>query len=212
MVEGAMNAAAEPVIEFSAYGGRMMREGNRSPAAAPQGLYPCAGHDAVQHPRWLALSVESDAQWRALAAFLGDPAWTRDPALATHAGRRAAHDAVDAELRPFFAARERDETIEALVAAGIPAAPVFDPRASHAHPQMAARGFHEVVDHAEVGPQETPGVPFRYASVERWLRRPAPALGEHNREILSEILGLSEAEIETLAEAKVIGDHPEGIP
>jgi len=210
MVEGALNAAAEAVIEFTAYGGRMQREGNRSPAAAPQGLYPCAGHDTVRRPRWLALSVENDAQWRALREALGDPAWARAGDLGDREGRRTAHDRIDAELRPWFAERERDATVEALVAAGVPAAPVFDPRDTHTHPQLAARGYYEELRHAEVGVQATPGVPFRYGSVERWLRRPAPMLGEHNHEILTE-LGLSRAEIESLAESKVIGRHPEGL-
>ena len=211
MVEGALNAAAELAIEFSAYGGRLTREGNRSPAAAPQGLYPCAGHDPVASPRWLALSVETDGQWRALRALLGDPDWARDADLVDREGRRAAHDRIDAALRPWFAARERDDAVAELVAAGIPAAPVADPRASHAHPQLVARGFHETLDHPEVGPQATPGAPFRYASVERWLRRPAPLLGQHNHEVLTELLGLSDAEIAALAAAKVIGDHPEGL-
>jgi len=210
MVEGALNAAAEASIEFSAYGGRLAREGNRSPAAAPQGLYPCEGHDAAMTPRWLALSVANDEQWRALVALLGEPAWARDPALADHAGRRAAHDRIDAELRPWFAAREREATVEALVAAGVPAGPVFDPRDTHRHPQLVARGYYEEIDHPIVGPQHTPTVPFRYTSVDRWLRRPAPTVGEHNRELLTE-LGLSDAEIDALAEAKVIGTHPEGL-
>jgi crotonobetainyl-CoA:carnitine CoA-transferase CaiB-like acyl-CoA transferase len=210
MVEGALNAAAEVAIEFSAYGGRLVREGNRSPAAAPQGLYPCVGHDAAASPRWLALSVESDEQWLALRALLGDPDWARDPDLAHRAGRRAAHDTIDAELRPWFAARERDDAIAALVEAGVPAGAVADPRTSSAHPQLSARGFHETIDHPEVGEQATPGLPFRYASVERWLRRPAPTLGQHNHEILSE-LGLTDEEIAALAAAKVIGDHPEGL-
>jgi len=210
MVEGALNAAAESVIEWTAYGGRLGREGNRSPEAAPQGLYPCAGHDATTTPRWLALSVASDAQWRALVGVLGAPTWARDPALATRAGRRAAQDRIDAEIRPWAAARERDAAVETLVAAGVPAAPVVDPRDTHTHPQLVARGYYEAVDHPEVGVQETPGLPFRYASVERWLRRPAPTLGEHNHEILTG-LGLSEAEIRELAESKVIGTHPEGL-
>jgi crotonobetainyl-CoA:carnitine CoA-transferase CaiB-like acyl-CoA transferase len=211
MVEGALNAAAELAIEFSAYGGRMAREGNRSPAAAPQGLYPCAGHDPVASPRWLALSVETDEQWLALRALLGDPDWACDAELATRAGRRAEHDRIDAGLRPWFAGHERDAAVEELVAAGIPAAPVADPRASYVHPQLVARGFHERLEHPEVGPQATPGPPFRYASVERWLHRPAPTLGQHNHEILSQLLGLSDAEIAALAAAKVIGEHPEGL-
>ena len=209
MVEGALNAAAETLIEFTAHGARLEREGNRSPTAAPQGLYPCRGHDPVTDPRWLALSVASDAQWDALRRVLGRPAWAEDAALASHAGRRAAHDRIDAALRPWFAEREREECLDELLAAGVPAAPVRDPRAAHAHPQLAARGFFEEVAHPVVGTHATPTVPFRYASVARWLHAAAPALGQHNREVLAE-LGLDAGEIDALAAAGVIGERPVG--
>ena len=61
MVEAALNAAAEMVLEHGAYGTHLARDGNRGPVGAPQNLYACRGDD-----RWLALAVTSDAQWRAL--------------------------------------------------------------------------------------------------------------------------------------------------
>jgi crotonobetainyl-CoA:carnitine CoA-transferase CaiB-like acyl-CoA transferase len=200
MVEGALNAAAEQLVEWTAYGRLMQRDGNRGPEAAPQGLHACRGH-SPETPRWLALSVPSDAQWRALRRWLGDPEWAADPALATHAGRRAAHDAIDRELRAAFAGREREAAVAELVAAGVPAGAVLDPRAAHAHPQLAARGFFEEVAHPVVGRHATPTLPFRFASVSRWIRSPAPTLGQHTREGLGSLLGLS---------ARVIGERPEG--
>lgn len=205
MVEGALNAAAEQVIEHSAYGQLLRRDGNRSPGAAPQGLYRCRGVE-----QWLALSVASDAQWVALRDVLGQPAWAADPSLDTHAGRRAAHDRLDVELRRWAAERECDAAIELLIAAGVPAARVVDPRATSAHPQMAARGFFEPCAHPAVGTHWMPTVPFRYASVAHWLRRPAPVLGEHNGEILREMLGLDEVAIAELTAAGVIGTRPKG--
>jgi crotonobetainyl-CoA:carnitine CoA-transferase CaiB-like acyl-CoA transferase len=210
MVEGALNAAAEQQIEYTAYGHVMQRQGNRAPEAAPQGLYACAGHELGGRERWLALSVASDAQWGALRSWLGSPAWAADPALATHAGRRARHDAIDAHLRELFAERERDAAVEELAAAGVPAGAVRDPRDASRHPQLAARGFFEEVAHPEVGTHATPTVPFRYASVRRWIRRPAPTLGQHGREVLGSLLGLSDAELDELARARVIGERPEG--
>jgi crotonobetainyl-CoA:carnitine CoA-transferase CaiB-like acyl-CoA transferase len=210
MVEGALNAAAEQLVEYTAYGERMEREGNRCPGAAPQGLYPCAGHDPVASPRWLALSVADDEQWHALVGALGDPAWARDPALAGLAGRRARHDAIDAELRPWFAARERDATLETLVRAGVAAAPLADPRGCSAHPQMQARGFYEELDHPVVGRHPVPTVPFRYAGVERWLRGPAPTLGQHNRAVLCGIAGLAEDEVDAMEAQGVLGTRPDG--
>ncbi|MBW2418509.1 MAG: CoA transferase [Deltaproteobacteria bacterium] len=208
MVEGALNAAAEQLIEFTAYGALMQRDGNRCPEAAPQGLYPCRGSEPGRE-RWLALSVASDAHWAALQRVMGHPGWARDAAYASLAGRRAAHDAIDAGLRPWIAERERDALIAELVAAGVPAGQVWNPRESSLHPQIAARGFYEEVRHPVAGVQPIPSVPFRYASVERWVRSPAPTLGQHNREVLQE-LGIPDPEIEALAAEGVIGQRPEG--
>jgi len=209
MLEAALNATAEQVIEWTAYGRLMERMGNRSPETAPQGLYPCRGHDPQQSPRWLALSVASEAQWQALVRWLGRPSWATAVA-ADLASRRARQDDLDAKLRDVFADRERDACVAQLIAAGVPAASITDPRSLCEHPQLVARGFFEPVAHPVVGCQPTMGAPFRYASVERWLTRAAPVVGEHNAEILRE-LGLRDAEIAELAAAGVIGDRPIGV-
>jgi len=210
MVEGALNAAAEQVLESTAYGQLLERDGNRCRHAAPQGLYPCAGSVTGQE-KWLALSVESYAQWRSLAAVVGRPDWATDSSLATRAGRRAAHDAIDEVLRAFCGGRERRQLVDVLIAAGVPAAAVNDAKSIHVHPQMVARGFFESPQHPVVGAVSLPTVPFRFASVDRWLRAPAPLLGQHNREILQGWLGLSDAEIQTLADDGIIGDRPAGV-
>ena len=61
MVEVGLNVAAELVIERTGHGSLMKRQGNRSPEAAPQGVYRCSGPD-----RWVAVAVVTDQQWRAL--------------------------------------------------------------------------------------------------------------------------------------------------
>jgi crotonobetainyl-CoA:carnitine CoA-transferase CaiB-like acyl-CoA transferase len=87
---------------------------------------------------------------------------------------------------------------------------MVDARLSGDHPQLVARGFAESAHHPVAGDLPIPTVPFRYASVEHWTRRPAPLLGEHNEEILAE-LGYSAEAIAALREAEVIGEHPKGL-
>jgi crotonobetainyl-CoA:carnitine CoA-transferase CaiB-like acyl-CoA transferase len=209
MLEAALNVTAEQVIEYTGHDFLMERQGNRSPEAAPQGLYACKGHHVSESPQWLALSVASDAQWTALVEWLGRPDWALR-AGTDLASRRQHQDALDEGLRGVFSQRDRDACVAELIEAGVPAAPVVDPRTLALHPQFAARGFLEEIDHPVVGPQETMGAPFRYASVDRWLRRAAPVLGQHNTEILRE-LGYEAEQIEALAAEKVIGDWPEGV-
>ena len=170
---------------------------------------PCRDHHPSDNPQWLALSITDENQWRALVDWLGDPPWAQ--AIGAHlAERRAQHDAIDERLREVFAGRELSAALEELLAAGVPAAAIADPRALTHHPQLAARGFLEEIDHPVVGRQSTMGAPFRFASVDRWLRRPAPTLGQHNHEILGE-LGYASDEIKKLETEKVIGHWPEGV-
>jgi crotonobetainyl-CoA:carnitine CoA-transferase CaiB-like acyl-CoA transferase len=205
MVEAALNAAAEQVIEHSVSGIVLGRNGNRGPGAAPQGLYPCAGSD-----RWLALAVADDTHWDALRAVLGEPAWADDPRLRTAGGRRATHDLIDDELRSWTKDRDADELAELLARAGVPAGVVIPAREVVDNPQIRHRGLFEPERHPLTGDHELPTLPFRFSRVPAWLRRPSPSLGEHNHEVLTE-LGLSPDEIAALGERGVIGDRPVGL-
>ena len=205
MVEGALNAAAEIAIEWSAYGVELERSGNRGPEGAPQNVYACRGDE-----NWLALTVTSDAQWSALCDELGSPDWTHDAELATAARRRAKHDLIDEKLAAWAMAQDVDELALRLLARGIPAAALADARTTSTHPQLAARRFFEQVDHPVVGTHPITGPPFRYATVERWHRTPSPTMGQHNREVLGE-LGLGESEIDQLEADGVIGTRPTGL-
>ena len=211
MVESALNVAAEQVIEWSAYGNLMQRDGNRSPLAAPQGLYPCADGEPGAE-KWLALSVVTDAQWRALRAALGAPDWAMDSSFETRAGRQKAHDAIDERLGDWTRKRERAELVAELRGLGIPASEVANQcKLLESNPQFRARGYFETPEHPVVGSMPLPSLPFRYASIDRWLRTPAATLGQHNEAVLSGILGLSPQELRDLEADGVIGTRPEGL-
>jgi len=211
MVESALNIAAEQVVEWSAYGNLMQRDGNRSALAAPQGLYPCAdGQPGAES--WLAISIATDEQWSALRSMLGEPGWATVAELHTHDGRREAHDAIDERLAEWTRTRRREELADELRAAGIPASAVADPcRLLQTNPQLQARHYFEAPEHPVVGPMPLPSLPFRYASVDRWLRTPAPTVGQHNEHVLRGMLGLSADELRELEAEGVIGTRPAGL-
>jgi crotonobetainyl-CoA:carnitine CoA-transferase CaiB-like acyl-CoA transferase len=208
MVEAALNAAAEQVVEHGAYGVLIGRDGNHGPEAAPQNVYACAGDE-----EWLALAVATDEQWRSLRRILGDPAWACDTRLDIAAGRRAAHDVIDAGIASWCATQPVGDLVDQLVGVGVPAASVINPRDIARHPQLRDRNFFESLDHPVVGHHELPSIPFRFASRgdSGWLRRPAPMVGEHNDEVLSDILGLTAADLTQLRANAVIGDRPLGL-
>lgn len=169
------------------------RNGNRALDAAPQGAYPCAGDD-----EWLAIGVEDDDQWAALVGALGDPAWASDPALATTAGRLAAHDEIDARLSAWTRERKPREAMATLLEAGVPAGHVQRSSDLQHDPQHAHRGFHRRLDHPEMGRIPYSGHAFRVSGYDNGPRFAAPLIGGESFEILADELSFSPEEIAEL--------------
>jgi len=209
MVDAAVNITAEQVIEYSAYGALLERAGNRGPTAAPQGVYHTADVDERgRTDSWVALAVETDGQWEALVEAIGRPSWAVDPALATAAGRRGAHDRIDEHLSAWCAPRRADEVVELLWPAGVPVAKVVQPHHQGELAQLQARRYFEVVDHPVSGAARHSTLPMRLSGgPERLHRRHAPLLGEHNTEILT-ALGLSPVDIAALERDGIVGTSP----
>ncbi len=209
MVDAALNIAAEQVIEYSAYGALLQRDGNRGPAAAPQNIYRSAEIDEFgRADSWVAIAVSTDAQWAALREAVGQPEWAMDPRLDTAEGRRAHHDLIDERLAAWCLPRSGYEIVETLWSAGIPVAKVMQPHRQLELPQLRFRQFFEHVGHPvnNAAPHST--LPVSLANGPRALhRQPAPLLGEHNHQLLAE-LGLSDDEIAALTEDGVIGTEP----
>ncbi|HWC33847.1 MAG TPA: CoA transferase [Mycobacteriales bacterium] len=206
MVDAALNIAAEQVIEYSAYGALLERQGNRGPCAAPQNVYQAAGpDDDGRDDSWVAIAVADDDQWRALCGVVGNPEWLDDATLETAAGRAQAHDRIDDVLQQWCRERAADTIVECLWNAGVPVAKVLQPHRQPDLPQLSARGFFETVDHPVAGPARYSTLPMRLSRGPRQLhRRHAPLLGEHTGELLTE-LGMSAAEIDALEVDGVIG-------
>ena len=212
MVDAALSITAEQVVEHSVTGVCLERAGNRGPMAAPQNLYDCAGLDEHgREPSRVAVAVATDEHWQALRAALGDPDWAAAPELATHAGRVAAHDAIDARLQAWTGERDADEVVEVLWSAGVPVARVMQPHQQPELPPLQARGFFEQMEHPVMGPARYSTLPFRVDGLpDRLHRRTAPLLGEHTAELLRE-LGVDDEGLATLEADGVIATTLEGV-
>ncbi|WP_216899968.1 CaiB/BaiF CoA-transferase family protein [Nocardia alni] len=209
MADAAINIAAEQVVEHSAYGKLLERDGNRGPGAAPQNLYRTADVDEYGgNDSWVAVAVATDDQWVDLRTALGKPDWAMRPELSTADGRREHHDLIDEHLATWCEPRSGDEIVEILWDAGVPVAKVMQPHRIAELPQLVSRGFFESVDHPVNSPVRHATVPFTLAHGSGgWHRRHAPLLGEHNREVLAG-LGFTDSEIDTLEADGVIGTAP----
>lgn len=195
MFEACLAAFPWPVLFAGATGGEVPVAQNRDEARSPHGTFRCRGEDA-----WVAISVADDAAFDALGKAVGlDP----DPRFATLAGRRLHEDELEALVSRWTAARTPEEAAAELRAAGVDAEAVATVDAVHAHPALAARGFFPELDHVEIGPRRLPSVPWVASRSPMAPRSSAPALGQHTREVLAEVLGLSEEQLDELEKAGV---------
>jgi crotonobetainyl-CoA:carnitine CoA-transferase CaiB-like acyl-CoA transferase len=184
MIETVLNVTATQTIEFEVYGEILERRGNRGHPGATQDLFPCAGED-----NWIAISAHTDPRRNALSELTGGT-----------------------ELGEWFAAQNAGATAEVLARAGIPAAVVVSPSLVIENPQLRHRGFFERLEHPRTGEGLYPTPPFAPLDVGiSWLHRPPPTLGEHNAEVLTELCGLTDADLERLTAQGVIGTRPKGL-
>ncbi len=124
------------VMEAAMTGTCPPRRGNRTPEAAPQGIYPCAGDD-----QWLAISVRDDDQWAKLVGLLGHPPELQRPELADRPGRASAHDEIDAAIAGWTAGRTKEELFHLLQNEGVVAGPVLDEADAASDPHLPRAGF-----------------------------------------------------------------------
>jgi crotonobetainyl-CoA:carnitine CoA-transferase CaiB-like acyl-CoA transferase len=152
---------------------------------------------------WVNVGASSEETWKRLIEALGRPELGRDPRFRTNADRMGHLRELVAQLAPSFTKRSTSDWVETLERAGVPAGPVLTIREMLDHPQTAARQMLTDVPHARLGTVRTLGFPVRLTATPAEVRRGAPLLGEHTREVLTEV-GYRPDEIDELAKTGAI--------
>jgi crotonobetainyl-CoA:carnitine CoA-transferase CaiB-like acyl-CoA transferase len=200
-------ALAGPVLLDKLVNGRSTRRagfppGNRRlhPPGAPQGAYRCAGDDA-----WLVISCTTDAHWSGYVAAAGSPDWAHDARFATQADRVTNADELDKHVEAWTQPQDRYDAMHLLQSHGVPAGAVQDSRDRLENdPQLEARGHFTTLPHREPGAETLPleGVPFRMSETPPVtggvIHRGPPCLGQDTEEVLTSLLGMSPADVQSL--------------
>lgn len=160
------------------------RLGNADPWTFHQGVYPAAGED-----RWIAISCPTSAEWQRLCRLAG---------LARAGEPETSPADCDERLAAWTAGQAGADLASRLQAAGIPAGAVQDIEDLIEHdPQIAARQSLVLLDHPLLGPFGHVRTPMTFSRSSVVPFR-APRIGEHSREIASEIAGLPTERIDEL--------------
>lgn len=150
------------------------------------------------------LCCVEDHQWQAFVDLMGHPAWT-DEELFRGRGRRTANwDAARLFVQEWLNEQTVQDLYHKAQAKRIPFAPVSTMGDLLSSEHLNARGFFVEISHPEAGSYKYPGPLFKMSRTPWELRRPAPTLGQHNREVFAGRLKLSDAEMAQLKQKGVI--------
>lgn len=171
--------------------------GNSCPHYAPSGVYATQGDD-----RWIAIAAPTDETWSALARYAGQ-GWAEDTRFVLGADRITHNAELDAEINAWTQTQDRAELEARLQTLNIPSHRVVDTHDAFEDAQLLARDHFIPIEYGDLGslPYEASRVRL---SATPAITKPCPYLGQHNQEILTEVLGLDDEAITELVIAGAI--------
>ncbi len=196
--EGACSILGDLLLGFEMTGQVPERMGNAHPVYAPHGVYAAWGTD-----RWIALEIRDDDEFFRLAKALGQAELAVDDRFSTRGARKKNEAELDRLIEEWTRDRDRDWMVAKFEEAGLAVAPSRNARDLYADRQLRERGSFVTVAHPELGDLELVGAPWKMSDAPP-PDSPAPLLGEHNHEILEELLGYSPEEVKRLRALDVL--------
>lgn len=194
-VEPLVHVLSDGLARAQIEGAAFERPGNRSRAFSPHGAFPCRGVD-----QWCAIAVRDDIEWGRLCALMDTPALAADIRFRDLAARKAHEDALEAVVGNWTREQDKHLLADRLSAAGIPAEAVQDGRDVFTDPELIRAGHFVTIDHPVLGRCDMPGPPMTFSESEVTVG-PPPCLGQDNRAVFVDMLGLTEAEFSALSQS-----------
>jgi crotonobetainyl-CoA:carnitine CoA-transferase CaiB-like acyl-CoA transferase len=149
---------------------------------------------------WINVGAANQRNWLRFLDVIGAPELDADPRFGSNSDRMQNLPAL-VEILNGHLVRETTQTwLDRMEAAGLPAGPVLNVREMHEDPQARAREMIVETEHARAGGVRTLGLPVKFSETPGGVRRAAPLLGQHSREVLAEA-GFADEEIRRMLES-----------
>ena len=196
--EAGMNFIAPALLDYTANKVVMNGVGNRAPNAVPHGAYRCKGDD-----RWCVIAIYTDEEWKSFVQAIGAPQWIQDRNFATFLDRKKNEEELDALIGMWTSTQSAETIMLHLQEYGVPCGIVTKAEDLIKDPQLEHRHHYWVLNHRIIGPHNYEAPPFTFSKTPIILKYPGPLLGEHNKYICEEILGMGGKEFSSLEKAGV---------
>ncbi|MDP7577939.1 MAG: CoA transferase [SAR202 cluster bacterium] len=198
-IEAVSSSMGVALMDFFINGKSWEANGNQSMWAAPSGSYPCQGED-----QWCAIACSNDKEWFSLRKAMGDPNWAFEQIFDSMEGRVKHFDKLNGLLSKWTIGHEPYKLMTLLQGFEVPAGVVQSGKQLFNDNHLREKGFIVTVEHSEWGNVEHPGIAINFSDSPGRIPSGVPRLGEHNQEVFSGLLGMSQDDVRHLTETKVI--------
>ena len=198
LYEGAFSFMEPHVPAFEKLGVVAMRAGSRLPGNSPNNLYPTADH------QYIHIAAASDAVFRRVASVIGRPELAEDPRFRTAVERARNEDALDEAIAAWTRGRNCQDLEQALNEAGVPAARIYTVSDIFSDPHYAAREMLASVPDDDFGTITVPAVVPKLTATPGNITHAGRHVGQDTREVLRDVAGYSNEEIDALAGKRVV--------
>ena len=153
---------------------------------------------------YIYLCCIEEHQWRAFVEIMGNPEWANEAIFADRLLRGLNWDALKVFLEEWVGAQTVLDLYRKAQARRVPFAPVSTMGDLLSSEHLKARGFFVDITQPVAGTHKYPGAPLKFGRTPWQIRIPAPTLGQHNREIFGQRLGMSAAQMGELNRRGII--------
>ena len=177
----------------SVWPGAPVMNNYRGPIVAPHNAYRTKGGG---YNDWCVIACFSDEEWTSLIQVMGNPSWAKDAMFDTLSGRIQHQEEMDSGIESWTRTLEKYELMELCQKSGVRAMPVqsSEDRVEN-DPQLRDRGMYTEMEHPMLGNWKFQNAPFKLEKTPARIDKPPPMIGQHNREIFENLLGLTAQEI-----------------
>lgn len=191
MLDSTFSCLENAVINTCIFNKNPERVGNSHPTSVPFQTFQTSDGEII-------ITCSRDSAFYSLCRAMGRPDMIQDERFAKAEARRLNKELLEDEITRFTSTRTLDECEETLNQFGVPNGRINTLTMICKDPQIAARDMIVKVEHPVAGTYQMAGSPLKFSSLTEAHYEPAPTLGQHTREILSERLNMTDAEIEAL--------------
>jgi CoA:oxalate CoA-transferase len=153
---------------------------------------------------YVMITLGGDHHWKGLVELLGNPEWAFDEKYDGEGAKYIYAQEINVHIAEWMKEHTKEEIYHRCQALNCPIGMVTTVEDLAASEQLQARDFFVELEHPQMGKIKCPTTPYHFSRTPSRYDRPAPTLGQHNREILGQRLGYSREELARMRGGGVI--------